>query len=288
MPIPPDPVLRAATRWLERLPVSGVSRCRALFTTHKDYSDTTPTQYEAAYVWLRVVGLLEDINSRIPAAQRVFAAATATGNTPWFRDADILVCSPAELPEDARRAADTLGIDEAEAYAQIKSIWGKVDTAERERIGAAGELALVQLLTDAVDAHVEHTSLISDGFGYDVSVTGDRCTAHIEVKTTTRRGRLALYLSRNEYETMLRDTHWQLVALRLTATLEIAAIATVPKGWISTQTPVDGNNFGRWESCRLEVPKTALVPGIPSLCKSLMGDIQSPLVAGTQACNLLH
>ncbi|QXV60375.1 protein NO VEIN domain-containing protein [Amycolatopsis sp. TNS106] len=280
MPIPPDPILRAATRWLERLPVSGVSRCRALFTTHNDYSDITPTQYEAAYVWLHVVGLLEDLNNPIPAPQRVFSAAAATGNTPWFRDADILICSPAELPEDARRAADTLGIGEPEAYAQIKSIWGKVDTAERERIGAAGELALFQLLNDTLNANVEHTSLASDGFGYDISVIGEACTVHIEVKTTTRRRRQTLYLSRNEYETMLRDAHWQLVTLQIEPSLEIASVATLSKDWISTQTPIDSNNFGRWESCRLEVPEAALVPGIPSLRKLVRSGIRSALIAG--------
>jgi hypothetical protein len=272
MPVPPDPVLRAAVRWLERLPLSSPARCRALFTAHSEFSDITPTQYEAAVNWLHTTGLLDDLHSSVPAQRRVFTVAVADSGTVWFPDADILIRGPGELPEDALRAAEVLGLDDSEAYAQIAAAWGKVDVAERERIGAAGELALIELLTTAVDARVEHVAAVSDGYGYDIAVHNGQNSIHIEAKTTLRRGRLAVYLSRNEYETMRRDPAWQLVTIRLTSGLEPAAIATVPRAWIAAEVPEDHGSYGRWESCRLDVPTHVPHFGIPALGPVLMAD----------------
>lgn len=137
MPVPPSPVLRAALRWLERLPASSPARCRALFTNHADYSDLTPTQYEAAYTWLGENSLLGDPDSSAAAGERVFRAALASSGAPWLQDADILVRGPDELPEDALRAADALDISKNEAYEQVSAVWGKVDTEARALIGSA-------------------------------------------------------------------------------------------------------------------------------------------------------
>ncbi|MFF4829400.1 protein NO VEIN domain-containing protein [Streptomyces sp. NPDC001312] len=269
MPVPPDPVLRAAVRWLERLPASGAARIRALFTAHSDYSDITPTQYDAAYEWLRQTGLLDNVRSRIPAHRRVFDAAIAHSGALWLPDTDLLVRGPDELPDDALRTAEALGLSESEAYTQIAAVWGKVDAGERARIGAAGELALVELLTASVDARVEHVAAWADGYGYDIAVHSGRHRAHLEAKATVRRGRLTIYLSRNEYETLLRDPAWELVAVRLTPQLELDAVATVPKEWITSKAPADRSAAGRWESCRLDVPPHVPVPGIPSLAPML-------------------
>ena len=54
-------------------------------------------------------------------------------------------------------------------YEQLVSSWGKVDTAARERVGAAGEAALVALLRERTDGRVDHVSTWSDGFGYDIA-----------------------------------------------------------------------------------------------------------------------
>ena len=69
---------------------------------------------------------------------------------------------------------------------------GSAVAEERARIGTAGELALVDLLTAAVEARVEHVAALSDGYGYDVSVQALRHCAHLEVKTTLRRSRLTV------------------------------------------------------------------------------------------------
>lgn len=280
MPAPPDPVLRAAVRWLDRLPASGAARVRALFTAHSDFSDITPTQYDAAYEWLGRTGLLERVRSSIPAHRRVFDAAVAHSGALWLPDADLLVRGPDELPDDALRTAQSLGLSEGEAYAQIAAVWGKVDAEGRARFGAAGELALVRLLEASAEASVEHVAAWSDGYGYDIAVHASRHSAHLEAKATMRRSRLTVYLSRNEYETMLRDPHWELVAVRLAPDLQPLAIATVPKDWIAAQAPADRGPRGRWESCRLDVPPDVPLPGIPCIAPVLAQDA-SRLLDGT-------
>ncbi|MEU2911395.1 protein NO VEIN domain-containing protein [Streptomyces massasporeus] len=269
MPVPPDPVLRAAVRWLERLPVSGAARARALFTTHSDYSDITPTQYDAAYAWIRDIGLLDKASNGTPLQCRVFDAAMAHSGVPWLRDADLLIRRPDELPEDALRAAEALGLTRDEAYAQVSTIWGKVDTEERSRIGSAGELALLELISESAEGRVEHVAAWSDGYGYDIFVDARQHSAHLEVKTTLRMGRLTVYISRNEYETMLRDPDWELVTVRLTPDLLITAVAAVPKHWIADHVPSDRTPRGRWQSCRLDIPPDVPVPGIPSILPML-------------------
>ncbi|WP_330295480.1 protein NO VEIN domain-containing protein [Streptomyces sp. NBC_00503] len=256
-------------RWLERLPSSSTARCRALFTNHADFSDLTPTQYEAAYSWLGENGLLKDLVSSAAVGERVFRAALASSGAPWLPDADLLVRGPEELPEDALRAAEALGIPENEAYEQVSAVWGKVDTEARALIGSAGELALVNLIAEATDVRVEHVAAYSDGFGYDIAVHARRQPLHIEAKSTVRRGRVTFYLSRHEYETMRRDPAWQLVVVHLTRDLDIAAVASVAAEWITAQVPQDTGPFGRWEACRLDVPPDAVVPGIPRLAPLL-------------------
>lgn len=279
MPAPPEPVLRAAVRWLEWLPASGPARIRSLFTTHPEYSDITPTQYDAAYAWIRDTGLLDDAPGGIPAPRRVFERAVARSGGLWLRDADLLVRGPDELPDDVRSAADALGISEAEAFGAVSAVWGKIDTAERSRIGAAGEAALLGLLAASTNAQVEHVAAWSDGYGYDIAVRGPEHQAHLEAKSTTRRGRLTLYLSRNEYETMVRDPAWVLVAVRLGEDMDPRAVATVPTEWIADNVPADSGRHGRWESCRLDVPPGIPVPGTPSLAP-LLAESASDLLTG--------
>lgn len=269
MPVPPSPVLRAAARWLERLPVSSPARCRALFTSHADFSDLTPTQYEAAYSWLEGNGLLKVSYGSASVNEQIFRTALASSDAPWLPDADVLVRGPEELPEDALRAAEALGIPENEAYEQINAVWGKADTEERARVGNAGELELAGLIAKAAEACVEHVAAYSDGFGYDIAVHAGRHTLHIETKSTARRGRLAFYLSRHEYETMRRDPAWQLVFVQLTRDLSIATVFSVPADWIRAQVPADRGSYGRWEACRLDVPSEVLIPGIPRLAPVL-------------------
>ncbi|MFF8483558.1 protein NO VEIN domain-containing protein [Streptomyces antibioticus] len=252
---------------------------RALFTAHEDFSDLTPTQYDAAFSWIRETGLLEEANSGVPVRCRVFEAAMAQSGVPWFRDADLLVRRPDELPEDALRAAEALGLTPDEAYAQVSTAWGKVDTEERSRIGSAGELELLELLSASAEGRVEHVAAWSDGYGYDIFVNAYEHSAHLEVKSTVRAGRLTVYISRNEYETMLRDPAWEMVTVRLTPELKLVAVAAVPRDWIADHVPSDRTARGRWESCRLDIPPGVPVPGIPSIAP-LLADTAPGLLRG--------
>lgn len=256
-------------RWLQRLPNSSPARCRALFATHTGYSDITPTQYELAFVWLRETGLLADLHHPVPPERRIFSAAVARSSATWFADADILIREPEELPEDALRAAEELGLSPVEAHGEITIAWGKVDQEQRQRVGSAGELALLNLLTKSISARVDHVAAVSDGYGYDLAVHTHPSPVHLEVKSTVRRGRLTIHLSRHEYNTMLRDAGWHLVAVRLTPELNPASIATVPNDWIAAHAPADRSPSGRWESCQLEVPPNVLRPGISPLSDEL-------------------
>ena len=109
---------------------------------------------------------------------------------------------------------------------------------------------------------VDHVAAISDGYGFDVAVTGESDTAHFEVKSTTRLGRLSFFLSRHEFEVMMRDRDWFLVVLLLSEGREIEAMGLVDRDWIRSAVPSDSGSGGRWASVRLDPPPTAVVPGL--------------------------
>lgn len=257
---------------METLETSGgTARARALLTTHPQYDDLTPTQYESALTWLRDLGLLDEPQSPLRPAVRVLSAVFERGNLPWVQDADELVRSPDELPSDIVAVGETLGLDAAEVFDQLVASWGKVDTAAREQVGAAGEAALVDLLRTKTDGTVHHVSTWSDGYGYDVAFAAGTTSLHLEVKSTTRVGRLTVYLSRHEYEVMLRDRHWQLIAVRLSNELEILGVGSIPREWISRNVPRDVGQFGNWAAVKLEVPADAVLSGMPALTEHLTG-----------------
>lgn len=247
------------------LPDSGVNRLRTLFATAQEYGDLTPTQYEEGLVWIREAGLLNNLRSTAAVSEQIFDAALTHDSPLWFRDTDLLVRSPIELPGDAVAGAHALEISQNAAYGRVIAAWGKVDTTERSRIGRAGELALVNLLREALPSlSVDHVAATCDGLGYDIAVSGSE-EAHLEVKSTTRRGRLTFYLSRNEHQVSTFDPAWQLVVVRLNSDLDPISIVTIPNKWITSHVPSDPLRHGRWESCRLDVPPDVPAPGIQKL-----------------------
>lgn len=270
MRLPPEPLLRAAQRWLDLLPSSGgIPRARALLTSHPAYDDLTPTQYANALAWLSSVGILEGASTHGSPALRIIGAIFENAAPAWVRDADLLVRGPDELPSDIVSAGSALGLTEDEIFAQLTSSWGKVDTAARERVGAAGEEALVRGLRSCSHAKVERVSEWSDGFGYDIAVSAPAFAAHLEVKTTTRRNRFTAFLSRHEYEVSRRDTVWALVVVRLSDDLSVDAVGTVDRQWLSSQVPADRGVSAQWASCKLEIPDDAVEGGTPMLAPVL-------------------
>ncbi|MFD4353383.1 protein NO VEIN domain-containing protein [Nocardia sp. NPDC058518] len=264
MPAPPKPILQAAVRWLDVLRNSDHNVARTLFVTAERYADLTPTQYDVAYIWLKSVGLLDDADVSTPIADQVFDAAILHSDALWLADADSLIQAPEELPADVHAVAEALGIEDISAFQRVHQVWGKVDLVERKRIGDAGEFALIGLLSEAAASHdIDHVALRADGFGYDIAYRRCGEARNFEVKTTTRRTRTVLYLSRHEYRTMMNDPNWHLVVVRLDGDLEPIEVGRVPQDWISSNVPVDTSTNGRWESCRMTVPEDVLVPGVP-------------------------
>ena len=266
MSVPPSPILRAALRWMDHLRHSDVRKARALFISHSAFSDLTPSQYAAGLSWLEMVGLVRDSRAMPldrPLEISLFSAAIADAF--WLEDAALLVSNASELPNDAERAADALGLSADDAFVVLHEVSGKIDLAERNRIGLGGELALMGLLRRETNAEVRHVAVVSDGYGFDISVGAGSFTGHLEVKSTLRRGRLRIYLSRHEFETMKIDADWHLVAVRLDDDLQLRSIATVSREWIVGAVPLDRRAHGRWESTRLDVPSESLVSGLPMI-----------------------
>ena len=266
MRLPPDPVLVAARRWLELLPVSGgLPRAQALLTHLEEYSDLTPTQYASGLTLLQELGLLADAGAVGGSAAQILAAIFERAAPPWVNDADVLVQSPDDLPSDIVDAGEELGMDTQAVYTQLVSSWGKVDTAAREAIGLAGESALVEILRDLDGAWVDHVAARSDGFGYDIAFAAGGEPMHLEVKSTKRVGRFTAYLSRHEFTVMLRDELWVLVAVRLTDELAVEAVGSVSREWIVANVPRDEGPWGSWSSVKLEIPTAAIISGIPKM-----------------------
>lgn len=266
MRLPSETVLLAARRWLEILPnTGGIRRAQALLTTHQQYSDLSPAQYGTALSWLRDLELLGAVGSPVPSANLILGAIFEKAAPTWVQDSDELIRAPDDLPSDVVSVGEVLGVDANGVYEQLVSSWGKVDTALRERVGAAGEAALVSMLRERTDGRVDHVSTWSDGFGYDVAFGQGDVNAHLEVKSTTRIGRFTAYLSRHECDVMLRDHEWALVAVRLTDKLTIAGVGHVPREWIGANLPRDVGPSGGWASCKLEVPLEVIEDHVPHL-----------------------
>ncbi|WP_418907700.1 protein NO VEIN domain-containing protein [Glutamicibacter endophyticus] len=245
-----------------------------LLTTHPRFSDLSPMQYSAALSWLGKSGLLESLESNeysLEPADQILSAILEIDGPSWVKDADILVQSSEELPIDILKAGRSLGLDADHIYEQLVRSWGKVDVAERERFGAAGEFALVELLRGITGARIDHVSQRSDGFGYDVAFVQGDYSAHLEVKSTGRKERFVAYISRNEYRVMQRDPCWVMVTVRLSEDLKVTDVGSVSKDWIASHIPCDSSKLGHWETCRLEIPADAIKSSVAELGAAAAG-----------------
>ncbi|MEU2516406.1 protein NO VEIN domain-containing protein [Streptomyces syringium] len=273
--LPNSGAMRAGMRWLTHLRTEEVSRLRVLFTHHGRYSDLTPAQYADGLAWLRRIELVGRDGRLAPAVSRrghadehgLVAAVLEATCPSWLTSGDWPLNGSAELPREAVALAAALEITEADVGAAALAVRCQVDTSMRELVGAVGERELLALLRRSLDAEVRHVAAESDGYGYDIEVSGPRWPAvHLEVKTTTDRSRLVVYLSRHEYETMRRDGAWTMVAVLLGFRGELVATATVDPVWLLRARPYDSHAAARWESVRLVVPPHALRWGISGVC----------------------
>ena len=272
--LPADGILRAAQRWVRLLGRSTFNQAAALVKADPAYTDLSQTQYASALEWLRAVALVTEtehgpvLTSAVQgltdddASRMIFKRALEIAAPAWLLDADLLVPSADELPADAMNLAGLLGLSDNEALLSVRQVHGHIDLAERARVGATGEFALVQLLEDRWPGSTRHVALDDDGLGYDIEFRVDDHTWHLEVKTTTRRGRLTIHLSRHEYEVARLDPWWKLVVVGLDDQDQAAVVATAESGPILGRSPRDLHTAARWESVRHEMSPADLRPGL--------------------------
>lgn len=272
--LPAESVARAAARWLRLLRSSSVGQAWALVRADSSYMDLTQTQYAEALDWLAATGFLShEDGALVPTAastalsgahvrQLLFARTLETWDPPWLLDADILVSDMSEIPQDALILAGELGLPDAAAFSAIREVHGRMDLQLRSAVGAAGERTVVDLLEGAWPGSTVHVALTDDGFGYDISFELGQNEWHLEVKATTRRGRLVIHLSRHEHDVSLLDPHWRLVVVGLRDDHSLGAIATVDHQRLWQRAPVDLYPGSPWQSVRHDVSSVDLEPGL--------------------------
>lgn len=267
MPLPNDAILLGASRWLHELRDGNEQHAYEVLKAAPEYAGLTPTQYMNALAWLHSTALIDDETTRqLPDDQLRLAVleAALTHDLPlWLVDADQTINSPDELPADVESASEVLGLESWQCLQAIRNVHGKVNLEERNRLGALGELALMELLNEGGDGKPIHVAASSDSHGYDILWAGNHEVAAIEVKTTSRRGRLTVHVSRHEYEVSRYEPGWCLVVVFVSDDQHMRAAATLSTDWIHANAPSDTSPNSRWESAALSPPATALSPGLP-------------------------
>ena len=275
--LPPDAIALAGVRWLQLLRTSTFEQASSLLRADPGYTDLTQTQYSSGLEWLIASGLLSGERQNLRLAPSlsslggeqlnlIFFQRLLQGAAPaWLPDADILVRNPTELPQDVLSLAATLGLSERTAFASVRRVHGRIDLEQRARIGAAGELALIELLEERWPGSTIHVAKTDDGFGYDILFELRSTQWHLEVKTTTRRGRLVIFVSRNEYEVSIVDPNWRLVVVGLDDHLSLQALATVRHSELFSRAPRDLTAESKWQSASHQLTAADLRRGLSFL-----------------------
>ena len=287
---PPDSILRACLRWLDLLKRNSVEQAWTLLSNDPRYTDLTHTQYHSAVSWLTSAGLLIPgplglqvsgplrFLPTLELAAAIMTTAFQLDPPAWLADADTLVRSTDDLPHDADQLGIALGLDPDGTFGAVRRAQRKVDAEALARIGSAGELGLITLLEARWPGSTAHVASLDDTAGYDITLTVEDTTWHLEVKATKRQGRLVAYLSRNEYDTGLSDPRWRLVVVGLRQDLTLAALATVRREVCGDRAPRDTHEAAGWASAKYELMPDDLLPGLclgmesPALELSETGD----------------
>lgn len=277
--LPPELICVAIARWIQLLRTSSLNQSWALLRADSRYADITHTQYAAALEWLQHADVLraapngsfsEEIQ-KLPAstiARIVFERMLLRVRPPWLELAADVNLSDDDPPIDAIDAARALMLPEDALRSAIASAVGKVDLARRTAVGAAGEAALVALLEKCWPGSTVHVSLLNDGMGYDVHLRVSDVDWHLEVKATTRRGSLDVFLSRREHEIGASDPAWRLVVVGLTDTLGLRAVATAKGTIVLGRAPRDYSSSSSWQVTRHAISPEDLQAGLAFLSES--------------------
>lgn len=271
----PDAILLALLRWLRLLRSSPVSQATEILRVGSEFSDLTMTQYAAALEWATDSQLLEMGPAGLQLSkgirelpdslfgQMLFRAILQQAAPLWLTDADVLVSTPREVPQDALELAEKLGVNERDAFTAIMQIHGRIDVERRSLIGAAGEREFVAFLEKQWPGSTNHIALTSDGFGYDVVFRHATAEWHLEVKSTVRRGRLVIHLTRHEHEVGALDPAWRLIVVALDGNLRLRRIASVRHEELFVRAPNDVSDQAKWQTVSHQLHPSDLEPGLP-------------------------
>lgn len=265
----PRTVVVAIGRWLDLLSRTSLLRANAIVRHDAAYTDITPTQYATAFDWLLSVesirSLIENAKKsgsrRIPLnfSRRLALDAIITeANPSWLSRAAELVVAPDDLPTDVSDWGGVLGMADQECLESVRQVSGKLDLQARAAFGALGEAALMELLEASWPGSATQISVISDGFGYDISFRGPVNEWHLEVKSVAFGVRSRVFLSRHEFEVSLRDDAWNLVVVALDHNGSVRKVGVVDKQILQERSPRDVTSTASWQSCEFEFGNTEI------------------------------
>lgn len=273
--LPASTTLRAAHRLADLFRRNSVSQAMSLVAAGHQYADIPATEYREALDWMERTGLVMwDLGSPCVDATIVSASdhvlpsilmmrALEADDPAWLYDVGTMGDAD-DMPIDALNAGEGLGIAPSTLLSIARRLGGKVDLELRAQVGARGEEELVRLLSSLWPTGVTQVSLASDGFGYDIALDVEGGPWHLEVKSTTRRGRLVVHLSRHEFEIGLVDPFWELVVVALDEE-GLVAVATADKHQVRALAPTDSHQRAPWEAAKFELLPTELTVGLSFL-----------------------
>lgn len=281
--LPANGILEASVRWLRLLRTSACSQAWALIRADAAYSDLSLTQYASALEWLLELGIVGELGGEVrllpgtgalPAQQALeslYERALEFAQPAWLRDSDLLVRDAGDLPLDALDLATSLSVEAGTALHLIHHLQRKIDLELRNKIGRAGEMALLSLLEARWPGSTVHVAEAGDGFGYDIAFKPHDVEWHLEVKSSTRRGRLNFFLSRHEFEVGSKDTAWRIVLVGLDSNFHLVDLATTGFEHISDKAPRDVDPGSRWENASFLLSLRDVQSGLGFLEEGLTG-----------------
>jgi hypothetical protein len=171
----------------------------------------------------------------------------------------------AECIEDEQQQADALTVVVSKFDAAYRAMVGDIG---EEHVLAEVKAELANAGHDRLARKVRRVSLISDGYGFDITAPRLCGDDHLlEVKSTTfiNDGTVTIFISRHEADVGAQRENWMLVVCHVLDVdhRQAQTLGSLGFGSIQAQLPTDTPN-GRWESAALTIGLQALSPGLPS------------------------
>lgn len=182
-----------------------------------------------------------------------------------------------ELRPPNEEFAESLGLDASRREELLVALGRRFDDRQRRLIGDIGERVVLYQARVELESlgyielarEVRRVSALSDQLGYDISAPRVNGPSRlIEVKSTlakTMTNEITFFLSRGEAEFGATVRDWFLVVCEVEDSQSAAGTIL---GWctmleLGDRLPKDSVS-GRWEQASVNLPRLALIPGLPS------------------------